>query len=38
MDRWFPRNRKVTLKDTGHWLHSERPELFLEILRRFLGD
>ncbi len=38
MDRWFPRNRKVTLKDTGHWLHSERPELFLEVLRRFLGD
>ncbi|MBM0126793.1 alpha/beta fold hydrolase [Pimelobacter simplex] len=38
MDRWFPRNRKVTMKDTGHWLHSERPELFLEILQRFLGD
>lgn len=38
MDRWFPRNRKVTLKDTGHWLHSERPELFLEVLKRFLGD
>jgi len=38
MDRWFPRNRRVTLKDTGHWLHAERPELFLEVLRRFLGD
>jgi len=38
MDRWFPRNRKVTLKDTGHWLHSERPDLFVEVLRRFLGD
>ncbi|KRB72845.1 hypothetical protein ASE01_22710 [Nocardioides sp. Root190] len=38
MDRLFPRNRKVTFKDTGHWLHSERPELFLEVLRRFLGD
>lgn len=38
MDRWFPRNRKVIFKDTGHWLHSERPELFLEVLRRFLGD
>lgn len=38
MDRWFPRNRKVILKDTGHWLHSERPEVFLEVLRRFLGD
>lgn len=38
MDRWFPRNRKVTLKDTGHWLHSERPDLFVEIIQRFLGD
>ena len=38
MDRWFPRNRKVTLKDTGHWLHSERPELVLQIIQQFLGD
>lgn len=38
MDRWFPRNRKVTIKDAGHWLHSERPEIFVEVLRRFLGD
>ncbi|MBM9461298.1 alpha/beta fold hydrolase [Nocardioides sp. zg-536] len=38
MDRWFPRNRKVTIKEAGHWLHSEQPEIFLEVLRRFLGD
>ncbi len=38
MDRWFPRNRKVTFKDTGHWLHSEKPDLFVQVLRRFLGD
>lgn len=38
MDRWFPRNRKVTIKDAGHWLHSEKPEVFVEVLRRFLGD
>lgn len=38
MDRWFPRNRKVTIKDAGHWLHSEQPAIFLEVLRRFLGD
>jgi esterase len=37
MDRWFPRNRKVVLKQAGHWLHSEQPELFTEILRRFLS-
>jgi pimeloyl-ACP methyl ester carboxylesterase len=36
MDRWFPRNRKVVMKQAGHWLHSEQPELFTEILRRFL--
>jgi len=38
MDRWFPRNRRVTIKDAGHWLHSERPDVFVEVLRRFLGD
>lgn len=38
MDRWFPRNRKVTIKDAGHWLHSERPDVFVEVLRRFLDD
>jgi pimeloyl-ACP methyl ester carboxylesterase len=39
MDRWFPRRRLVTVKDAGHWVHSEQPEVFLEVLRRFLdGD
>jgi pimeloyl-ACP methyl ester carboxylesterase len=36
MDRWFPGNRKVTLKDAGHWVHSEQPQVFLEVLRRFV--
>lgn len=36
MDRLFPRNRRVTLKNAGHWLHSEQPEVFLEVLERFL--
>lgn len=35
MDRWFPRNRKVTIKNAGHWLHSEQPEIFTEAVRRF---
>lgn len=38
MDRWFPRNRKVTIKNAGHWLHSEQPAIFIEVLRRFLKD
>jgi pimeloyl-ACP methyl ester carboxylesterase len=36
MDRLFPRNRRVTIKDAGHWVHSEQPEVFVEVLRRFL--
>jgi pimeloyl-ACP methyl ester carboxylesterase len=36
MDRWFPRNRRVTVKGAGHWVHSERPEVFVEVLRRFV--
>ena len=38
MDRWFPRNRRVTVKGAGHWVHSEQPEVFLEVLRRFLAE
>jgi len=36
MDRWFPRNRRVTVKGAGHWVHSEQPEVFTEVLRRFV--
>ncbi len=36
MDRWFPHNRRVTIKDAGHWVHSEQPEVFVEVLKRFL--
>ena len=38
MNRWFTRNRKVTIKGAGHWLHSERPDVFVEVLQQFLGD
>jgi pimeloyl-ACP methyl ester carboxylesterase len=37
MDRWFPRNRRVTVKGAGHWVHSEQPEVFTEVLTRFLA-
>jgi len=36
MDRRFPRNRRVLVKGAGHWVHSEQPEVFLEVMRRFL--
>jgi pimeloyl-ACP methyl ester carboxylesterase len=36
MDRWFPKNRRVTIKGAGHWVHSEQPQVFIEVLRRFL--
>lgn len=37
MDRLFPKNRRVTIKGAGHWVHSEQPEVFTEVLRRFLA-
>jgi pimeloyl-ACP methyl ester carboxylesterase len=37
MGQWFPRNRLVTVKDAGHWVHSEQPQVFLEVLRQFLA-
>ncbi len=36
MDRLFPRNRRATIKNAGHWVHSEQPEVFLEVVGRFL--
>ncbi|WP_104524167.1 alpha/beta fold hydrolase [Blastococcus atacamensis] len=36
MDELFPMTRLVRVKNAGHWVHSEQPEIFLETLRRFL--
>lgn len=32
----FPRVYQTTVKDAGHWVHAEKPQVFTEILRRFL--
>jgi pimeloyl-ACP methyl ester carboxylesterase len=36
MDALFPATRLIRIKNAGHWVHSEQPEIFLETLRRFL--
>jgi len=33
---FFPDSELVTIDNAGHWLHSEQPEQFLEIVARFL--
>ncbi|MBC7310197.1 MAG: alpha/beta fold hydrolase [Actinomycetales bacterium] len=32
----FPRTLQVTVKGAGHWVHTERPEVVVEALRRFI--
>jgi pimeloyl-ACP methyl ester carboxylesterase len=36
MDALFPATRLVRIKDAGHWVHSEQPEIFLTTVRMFL--
>ena len=36
MEQLFPHTRLVRVKNAGHWVHSEQPEVFLETVRRFL--
>ena len=36
MERLFPRVRRVTIKGAGHWVHSEQPAVFIEVLKRFV--
>ena len=38
MDGYFPGNRRVTVKDAGHWVHSEQPAIFVQVLRAFLSE
>ncbi len=36
MRELFPRARLVTIKNAGHWVHSEQPDVFRSTIRRFL--
>ena len=36
MTALFPRVRKVTVKGSGHWVHSEQPAAFAGVMRAFL--
>lgn len=38
MAELFPRVRRVRVKDSGHWVHADQPEIFVQILRHFLAD
>ena len=37
MGALFPHHRRVTIKGAGHWVHSQQPAVFTEVLRRFLA-
>lgn len=37
MREYFPAVSKITLKKAGHWVHSEDPESFIEVMRAFLS-
>nr|WP_204332682.1 alpha/beta fold hydrolase [Geodermatophilus sabuli] len=36
MEQLCPATRLVRVKNAGHWVHSEQPRVFSEVLRRFL--
>jgi pimeloyl-ACP methyl ester carboxylesterase len=38
MDALFPSTRLVRIKNAGHWVHSEQPEIFLTTVQRFLAS
>jgi len=32
----FPNSNLVSIRDAGHWLHAEQPEIFVKIVRKFM--
>tara|TARA_R110002074_G_scaffold43475_3_gene113343 strand:- start:54 stop:815 length:762 start_codon:yes stop_codon:yes gene_type:complete len=38
IDKLFPDNHIIHIKNTGHWLHAEQPEAVISTLKTFLGN
>ena len=36
IDKIFPDNQVITVGDAGHWVHAEKTEKFLDIVKKFL--
>ncbi|WP_130865548.1 alpha/beta fold hydrolase [Acidipropionibacterium timonense] len=36
MQALFPQVRRVTIKDSGHWVHSDQPTIFTQVVKGFL--
>lgn len=37
IEKWFPNAELKVVAGAGHWLHSEKPQVFQALVRRFLG-
>ncbi|TXK73257.1 alpha/beta fold hydrolase [Mesonia sp. HuA40] len=35
--KYFPSSQLVTIKDAGHWIHAEKPEVFYQAVLRYLN-
>jgi len=35
--KWFPNAELTEIKNSGHWVHAEQPDLLLEAANEFLN-
>lgn len=38
MKAYFPATRQVTIKNAGHWVHSQQPQVFTSLIEQFLDS
>jgi pimeloyl-ACP methyl ester carboxylesterase len=36
IDRYFPNNHLIYIKNAGHWLHAEQPQAVIDTVKAFL--